>query len=62
MQKVLEYLIVYGCIGTVWESMENALYGYSQSSSVDALVAGYLAYRLAVWIWRHTYDDNGDSV
>lgn len=62
MQMIIEYMIAYGFIGIIWEALEKALYGYSQSSSIDAAVAGYLAYRLIVWFWLHFHNDKGDSV
>ena len=49
-------VVIFACLGGVWEEIEVMLYGCSQHSVVDAVVGVYaaaeLAGRIERWIYR----------
>lgn len=50
MVFVVLHLLFYAIVSSVWYDIEMNLYGMSQSSIVDAVVALYVAYRIACWV------------
>lgn len=44
------HLLFYAIVSGAWHDIEMNLYGMSQPSIVDAVVALYVAYRITCWV------------
>lgn len=56
MVFVALHLLFYAIISGAWHDIEMNLYGMSQPSIVDAVVALYVAYRIACWVTEEVTD------
>lgn len=50
MAFVVMHLLFYAIVSGAWREIEMNLYGMSQPSIVDAVVALYVAYRITCWV------------
>lgn len=48
LQFILFYLVALGMVSEIWERAEVVIHGSSQPSVVDAVIAMYLALRIAI--------------
>lgn len=50
MMFIALHWLFYAMVSYAWRDIEMNLYGMSQTSIVDAVVALYVAYRITCWV------------